>query len=170
MMARIGPRCHSIRSRRVSKFSSQRALRLGVADHPLDGRETPAQAALQLVHLLVHVVDRELWIDMAMKVDDCALRSLAHAHIVNFPDRSELRRDFAQQGADRAGAVGRGIGAGDILRLQRLDMGLDLDVGAEFLLDRRFKPARDLMRGPERPSTSRSSETDRRLAIACTVT
>ena len=60
-------------------------------------------------------------------------------------------------------ACSRGVAAGEHVGRQRLDVGLDLDVGAKFVAHRLFEAARDIVRGGERQrsSTSRSSDTDK---------
>ena len=49
----------------------------------------------------------------------------------------------------RADALGRRLAPRGV-GLQRLDVGLDLDVGAEFLAQRRFQPVGDVVRAAER--------------------
>ena len=63
--------------------------------------------------------------------------------------------------AMRSGAASRPA----IARLQRLDMGLDLDVGPELLAQRRLQPVGDLVRAAERePAVDLEIERDRQPA------
>ena len=59
-----------------------------------------------------------------------------------------------------------------VLRLQRLDMGLDLHAGAELAGDGVFQTVGLVVGGASvsLPSTSRSSETASRSFSSCTVT
>ena len=108
-----------------------------------------------------------------MEVDDLAVGGLAHAHVVDLADERDVRRDLVERVAHRRDPLVRRVAPGQSARLQRLDMGLDLDLGAE-LVARAPLPARrrSHARAPSDrlPSTSRSSETDSRPPIACTVT
>ena len=68
--------------------------------------------------------------------------------------------------------VGRGVGAVRQFRLQRLDMGVDLDVLAEILADAALQFMGDVVRGRSSisPSTSRSMLTVSLPPRSCTVT
>ena len=52
-------------------------------------------------------------------------------------------------GAHRGKALAGRVTAGKPARLQRLDVGLDLDLGPELLAHRRFEAVRDLVRARE---------------------
>src|SRR2546430_12883934 len=106
--------------------------RLGVADHPFDGRELLPQRAFEVVDFLVDGPDRQRRIDAAVKVDDLSLGSLAYAHVVDLSDESDIRRDGAELLAYRRDPFIRRVAAGEPARLQRLDVGFDLDFRAEL--------------------------------------
>jgi len=110
--------------------------RLRVADHALDRGEAPAQAALDAVDPLMHRVDAHAGIDVAVEVDDLAVARLAHAHVVNVAQRAVLGRERDKRGAHRLDPRRRRVTAGHAVHLQRLDMALDLDVGAELVAHR----------------------------------
>src|ERR1044072_2313307 len=61
--------------------------RLGMAAHALDGREFLAKRAFDVVDALMHVAHGELRVNAAMEVDNLAVRGLAHAHVVDLPDK-----------------------------------------------------------------------------------
>src|SRR6185437_7176204 len=99
---------------------------LGVADHPLDLRELPAQAALEVVDLLMDLVDPHGGIDVAMEVDDLAIARLAHAHVVDIAQCAVFARKRRERGAHRLDTRGGRVAADDAAGLQRLDVALDL--------------------------------------------
>ena len=139
--------------------------RLGVADHALDRRRTAAQRAFDLVDLLVHRLHRERRIDPAVEIDDLAFVGFAHPHVVDVADHAAFGRDLGERHLDRRDPLRRRFAAGGLRRLQRLDMGLDLDRGAEFLAERRFEPVGDVVGGAERkPAVDLEIERDRELA------
>src|SRR5687768_15667598 len=80
-----------------------------VTDHAHDGRKLPPQRALDLVDPLVHLVHRQLWIHLAVEVDDLAARGLAHAHVVDPPDEPDAGGDFGQRRAHRGDVLRRGV-------------------------------------------------------------
>src|SRR5262249_12173809 len=55
----------------------------GMADDPLDHRPTSPQAAFQLVHPFVHIVNRQRWLDGAMTIDAFAIAALADPHVMH---------------------------------------------------------------------------------------
>ena len=61
-----------------------------------------------------------------------------------------LRCDLGQRIVHGRDPFRRGLAPGLIIRLQRLDMGVDLHLRSQFLADRVFEPARDVVRGTER--------------------
>src|SRR6185312_12623729 len=128
------------------------ANRLGVTDDALDLRRAQLQRALQRVDRLMHGADRELRLDAAVEIHDFAVLGLAHAHVVHVADDAALRRQFAQRNFDGRDALRRRFASGDILRLQRLDMRLDLDMRAELGLDRAFQRVSHVVCGAQRQS------------------
>ena len=123
----------------------KRVRRLGVTDDALHGREGAAQRALDLVDVLVHLDHAHRRRGAAMEVDDLAGVGVAHADIMDVVDRG-LGGKARQRRPDGLDAVGRGIGAERQFRFQRLDMGVDLDVGAELVADVALEVVRDVMR------------------------
>ena len=84
-----------------------------------------------------------------MEVHDLAGVGIAHPYImdiVNGPASGKSR----QCGPDRVDALGRGIGTQRQFGFQRLDMGIDLDVVAEFLADVPFEFLGDVVGCGER--------------------
>src|SRR5436190_2100833 len=75
---------------------------------------------------------------------------LAHPHVVHLADELDLGGNLPQRVADRGDALGRRLAAAPVIGLQRLDMGLDLDIGPEFVADRLLEPARHIVRCGER--------------------
>src|SRR5262245_29734540 len=108
--------------------------RLSVTDHALDAGEGAAQRALDLVDALMHPDHAHRGGGAAMEVDDLAGLGVAHPHIMDVVDGA-VGGELRQRSLDGGDAVGRGVGAVRKLRLQRLDMGVDLDVLAELLAD-----------------------------------
>src|SRR6267142_910662 len=124
--------------------------RLGVADHALDVRKEPAQAVLEIVDHLVRLADADRRIDVAVEIDDLAVAGLAHAHVVNVAHVAARVRQLGKDGTHLVEARRRRVAAGEAIDLQRLDVALDLDLGAELLAHRGFEPGGDLVRGAER--------------------
>ena len=91
---------------------------------------------------------------------------------MHLADERDVARGFGERVAHRHDAIGRRVAAGKSARLQRLDMGLDLDHGSELAAHRGLQPVRDFMCLCERQAAVdlESSETESRDAIACTVT
>ena len=85
-----------------------------------------------------------------MEIDDLAIVGFAHPHVVDRADEVDFRRDLDQRIAYRRDAPGRGVAAGLMTRLQRLDMGFDLDSGSQLLADRLFQPAGNFVGRAER--------------------
>src|SRR5690349_951777 len=73
------------------------AHRLGVADDALDLWRAQLQRALERIDGVVHLMDAELRIDAAMKIDDLAVRGLADAYIVHIADDTAFGRQFAER-------------------------------------------------------------------------
>jgi hypothetical protein len=65
--------------------------RLGVAYDALNGGEAQAQAVFDTVYQVVHRAHGERRIDAAVKIDDLAVRSLSHAHVMNFAEARDAR-------------------------------------------------------------------------------
>src|SRR6266702_8881210 len=124
--------------------------RLGVADDALDRRPARLEPALDLVDLRVHVVDAERGIDQAVEIHDLARGRLTHADFMDVADWPDLARDIGERGAHRGHALARSIAAALSVGLQRLDVGVDLDLRAELLGNRRFERAGDVVGGAER--------------------
>jgi hypothetical protein len=123
-----------------------------VADRALDRREAQPERPLHLVHLVVHVRDLERRIDQAMKIDDLAVAGRAHAHVVDRADEINLCRDLGQRLAHRCDTLSGGVATWLVERLQRLDVGLDLDLRSELVADRFFEPGCDIVRRADRES------------------
>jgi hypothetical protein len=68
------------------------SLRLGVPDHPLDGRAAAAQLLLDRVDLLVYVAPAQGGVDQAVEVDDLAVVRLTHLHVVDLVELSNILR------------------------------------------------------------------------------
>ena len=120
----------------------------------------------------MHAVDAQRRIDVAVEIHDLAFVGFAHAdvvHVAHEPGFAASSASAACTCAMRSAGASR---PGESADLQRLDMGLDLDIGAELVAHRRFEPVGDLVRArsDRLPSTSRSSETESRPPMACTVT
>ena len=64
--------------------------------------------------------------------------------------KSELVAQRHQRGVHRRKPLVGSVATGKAARLQRLDMGLDLDLGSELLAHRRLKIVRDLVRARQR--------------------
>jgi hypothetical protein len=69
---------------------------------------------------------------------------------VHVADHAAFGGDLGQRHLDRAHPLGRRLAPGGLRRLQRLDMGLDLDLGAELLAQRGFQGIGDVVRCAER--------------------
>src|SRR6266404_6344160 len=107
---------------------------LGVADDPFHGRERAAQRTLDLVDVLVNLDHAHRRRGAAVEVHDFAGVGIAHPHAMDVMDRA-IGGEARQRGLDGFDALRRGIAANRQFRLQRLDVGVDLDVLAEFLAD-----------------------------------
>src|SRR4029077_17972724 len=116
-----------------------------MADDSLDGGEFAAQRALHLIDPFMYVLHGEHRVDAAMEIDDLALRGLAHPHIVNLPDEGDVPREGAEGLASPRNAGIRRIASGKPAHLQRLDVRLDLDLGAELLAERCLPAGRDVV-------------------------
>ena len=106
-----------------------------------------------------------------MEINDFAGVGVAHPHIMDVMDRA-VGGKARQRGLDGLDALGRGVGAVRQFRLERFDMGVDLDVLAEILADAALQPVGDVVRGVSSmsPSTSRSMLTVSLPPRSCTVT
>ena len=107
-----------------------------------------------------------------MEVDDLAFRGLAHPHVVNLADESDIGRDGVS--ASRTAAT-RSFGASRPAspRICSGSMWVSTSTsGPSSGATRRLEPVRDVVAAASDrlPSTSRSSEIDSRPPIACTVT
>ncbi len=85
-----------------------------------------------------------------MEIDDLAFVGFAHPHVVHVADHAALGRDLGERHLDRAHPLRRRLAAGGLRRLQRLDMGFDLDAGAQLFAERRFQLVGDVMGRAER--------------------
>ncbi len=108
--------------------------------------EGGADLAFERIDLVVHLIDAERRIDAAMIIDDEAGRRSTHAHIVDVEQGALVMRLLHKGVFDfgRDGCVS--VAARQMPRLQRLDMALDFDIGAEFAPDLVLKARGDLMR------------------------
>ncbi len=85
-----------------------------------------------------------------MEIHDLAVVGLAHAHVVDVADHPAFGGDLGERDLHRLDALRRRLAAGALRHLQRLDMGLDLDIGTELVGDRLFKAVGNGVRGGER--------------------
>src|SRR5579883_1617490 len=122
-----------VRNRNAGGIASG-VWRFGVTDDALDARVIAPQRALDRVDILMHLDDAHRGHRAAMEVDDLAGRGVAHPHTMNVADLG-LRRIARQRLRNLGNPARGGIAAERQLRLQRLDMGVDLDIGTEFLAD-----------------------------------
>src|SRR6202047_1365959 len=83
-----------------------------------------------------------------MKVHDFTGIGVAHPYAVDVVDRA-VGGKARQRGPDGFDAVGRRIDTGRQFRLQRLDMGVDFDVLAEFVADVPLELLGDVVGGGE---------------------
>src|SRR5215470_15256771 len=74
---------------------------LRVPDHPLDRRETSAQAALDPVYQIVNRSDCARRIDIAVKIHDLAIGGITHPHIVDITQDSICSRKLRKRGFNR---------------------------------------------------------------------
>jgi len=117
-----------------------------MADDARDVWELTADGALQRIDPIMRHFDRDRWIDPTMEDDEMAVGGRANAHVVNIAQHGAARRIAGQRGANRRGERGFGFAAADLEHFQGLDMRLDFDVGAEFVLDGGFELRRDIVR------------------------
>src|SRR5687768_12206136 len=101
-----------------------------MADHALERGEAPAQAAFYLIDPVMDLGYGERRIDMAMEIDHLAGRSAAYTDVVHVVQDAIACGDFGERPLDLVRALGRCVDAGEVIDLQRLDMGVDLDLGA----------------------------------------
>src|SRR3569832_222505 len=120
-----------------------------MADDALDLRRAGLERALQRVDIVVDVVNRELGVAPAVEVDDLAVLGLAHAHVMHVANDAASGRLLAPRDRHGSDALRRSLAAGHVLRLQRLDMGLDLDAVSEFGFDRVLERVGGFMRRAE---------------------
>ena len=83
-----------------------------------------------------------------MEVDDLAGVGVAHPHIMDVMDDA-VGGDLGQRLQNGRNPLGRRVGAVRQLRLQRLDMGVDLDVLAELLADAALEIVGDVVGGDQ---------------------
>ena len=89
---------------------------------------------------------RERGIDPDMEVDDLTFVGFADAHIVHIADHAALGSNLRECQLHRAHALRRCLAAGSLRRLQRFDVGLDLNGGPELLAERSFQLVGDVVR------------------------
>ena len=110
---------------------SRAPKRLGVGDDPPHPGQPLAQRLLQPVDCCMHEFDAAAAIDLAVKGDKNAVIIDPDPDIVDLGQRP-VGGDIAEKPLDFGQPIGRGVLAGEDPRLQRLDMGLDLDLAAEL--------------------------------------
>src|SRR5262245_5049643 len=119
-------------------------------DHALDGGKALAQSALEIVDAVGDLGHAHKWIDISVEIDDLAVRRFAHAHVVHIANDAMLLRNARKLAVNRLDALVGGIAAGQPAGLQRLDMGLDLDLEPELVAHGLLEPVRYLMSAAER--------------------
>src|ERR1700761_109512 len=124
-------RCESETGTRPAYQISRHARRLSVTDHALHGWKRASQRALDLVDILVNLDHAHRRRGAAMKIHDFTGVGIANPDIVDVMDRA-IGGKARQRCPDSFDAVGRGIDAQRQFRFQRFDMGVDLDILAEF--------------------------------------
>src|SRR5438105_6943969 len=115
-----------------------------MADHTLDGRKRAAQRALDLVDVLVHLDHAHRRRGAAMEINDFAGVGIAHPNIMDVMDRA-IAGKARQRGLDGLDALGGCVGAVRQFRLERFDVGVDLDVLAKILADVALQHAGNLV-------------------------
>ena len=125
------------------------APRLCVPDHALDGGEAQAQPTFEIVDAVVDVGHAQQWIDIGVEIDDLAVRRFADAHVVHITHHAEVLCDAGKLVLNRPDALVGGVAAEQPTGLQRLDVGLDLDLDPELVAHRLLEPVGDLMRATE---------------------
>ena len=103
-----------------------------------------------LACMLVHLDHAHRRRGAAVEVDDLAGIGVANAHIVDVVDLA-AGGIFGECGGDGPHPFRRGIDAERQFRFQGLDMDIDLDVGAELLLDVPLQRVGDLMNSAMSP-------------------
>src|SRR5436305_3001652 len=97
-------------------------MRLGMSDDALDRRKLAPQRALDVVDPLMHILDGEHRVDAAVEIDNLTLGGFAHAHVMNLPDKGDVRGNFRKRLAHGGDPFIRGIAPRQAPYLQRLNM------------------------------------------------
>src|SRR5262245_11859385 len=118
-------------------------------DDTLDGREAQTQCALETVDPVVHLGYAQSRVDQGVEIDNLAVRSLAHPHVVYVAHAAELFGSGRKLVLDRLDALVRGVTAEQPARLQRLDVGLDLHFESELVAHRLLEPVGNLVGAAE---------------------
>src|SRR5215510_12654905 len=104
-----------------------------MSDDALDGREALAQCALETVDPVMYGGYAQGGIDQGVEIDNLAVRRLAHPHIMHVAHAAELLGNGRKLIVNGFDALGCGVTAEQPTRLQRLDVGLDLDLEPELI-------------------------------------
>src|ERR1700704_7196617 len=126
-----------------------RVRRLGVADDAFYRRKRAAQRTFDLVDVLVDLDHAHRGRGAAMEVHDFTGVGVADPYAMDVVDLAigGKARQCAPDGLD---TIGRGIGTQRQFRLQGLDVGVDLDILAEFLADAALQLMGNFVRGRQR--------------------
>jgi hypothetical protein len=105
-----------------------------MADDALHFRKSPTQRALDLVDILVDIDHAHRGRGAAMEIHDLARLGIAHPHIMDVMDRG-IRGETRQRVLDSFNTFRSSVDANGQFGLQRLDVGVDLDIFPEFVPD-----------------------------------
>src|SRR4051794_19016843 len=103
-----------------------------MSDDAFDAGKPVPELTFDAVDLVVHIVDGHRRVDAAVEIHDLAVRGVTHPHVVDLTDKCDVGDDGGQRGAHFGGTLNRRIASGQSTRLQRLDVRLDFDLGAEL--------------------------------------
>ncbi len=92
---------------------------------------------------------RKRGVDQAVEIDNLADIGLPDTDVVHLADQIDFCRDLIERVAHSRDAGGRRFAARLIMRLQGLDVGLDLNSRSQFLAHRLFESARNVVRRAE---------------------
>src|SRR5262245_23867447 len=120
-----------------------------MADDALDGREALAERALDIVDPIMHGGHAQGRVDQCVEIDDLTIRRLAYPHVVHVAHAAELLGNGSKLAVDRLDALVRSVTAEQPARLQRFDVGLDLNLKAKLVADCLLELVGDLMGAAE---------------------